>query len=919
MDSLPIVIPASPVDPRRPPVPIVAALVPVVGGVVLWLITDSLYALCFAALGPLMIFASLIDGVRERRKTRRAALIAGEEAWAVAENELTSRHDEERQRRWHRNPDAAACLAQPPLRGRERPDAATDIVIGSGALPSALRASGGDGEREREFQRRCQTISSVPIVVPLGGGIALRGPDPITAAIARALTVQLCVRFGPRSLSLEGEALADLGLSGFPHLHTARRGVFRLGLARGGETLPDSEAVIWLLRGDEEVPDGVTTVMDVRQLRGATVRTPEGILDVDAEALSLAQAEVASAHRAGEADDLDELPDAVSLADLSQSSSPLGLSVAVGRGARDAMMLDLVDDGPHAMVTGTTGTGKSELLVTWVTAMAAVYGPGRVVFVLADFKGGTAFDPLRVLPHVAAVISDLDEDGARRGVSSLRAELRRRESIIASAGARDISAVEMPRLVIVVDEFAALLQEHSELGGVFTDIAARGRALGMHLILGTQRASGVIRDALAANCPLRLSLRVSDAADSRLVLGTDAASELPGGLESRGVAFLRRPRDREPAAMRVALTGAADLRAAALRWANEERAESPWLPALARVIPLEEICDATSEDALVLGRADDPQHQSQPLELIRPGVDRGIAILGAAGSGRTSVLRALAEQCGDALWIPADAEAAWDMIVQLVERSRAAPPLVLCDEIDAHIGDLPPDHAQHLAQLWEQLIRGSATTTFVLTASRSSGAVGRILDSLPRRALLRMPSRVEHLAAGGDAHTFDRERPAGRAVLGEREVQVAWVPPGRSSADERMPDARSLRTPSWSPSRALTALVTAGARSVAEELASDHPECAVVVASGQRTEIDTLTRPVIVVGEAEAWHREWALWQRVRNEGEVLIRAEHPSELRQLAGVRQLPPYATIHAGRAWSLQADDLPRRVFLPTLAQR
>lgn len=916
MDSLPIAIPAAPADPRRPPVPIVAALVPVAGGVLLWWITGSLYALCFAALGPLMIFASLVDGARARRKARRDATISSEKAWLEAESELASRHDEERVRRWHRHPDAAVCLAQPPLRGNEHPDAKTELVVGSGASASGLRAAGGDGDRERDFQRRCATIAGVPIAVPLGGGIALRGPVPTVAAVARALVVQLCLRFGPRQLTLVGSSASPVGVSGFPNLRAPRRGVFRLGIARGGEMPPDCEAMIWLLRTGDEVPEGVTTVMDVPQLRGATVRTPMGIVDVDAEALSLAQAEAAAARRAGEADDLDVLPDAVMLAELTQHESPQGLPVAIGRGDRDTMMLDLVDDGPHAIVTGTTGTGKSELLVTWVTAMATVYGPDRVLFVLADFKGGTAFEPLRVLPHVAAVITDLDEDGARRGVSSLGAELRRRESIIAAAGARDISGVEMPRLVIVVDEFAALLQEHVELGGVFTDIAARGRALGMHLIIGTQRASGVIRDALAANCPLRLSLRVSDAGDSRLVLGTDAASELPGGLESRGIAFLRRPRDREPMAMRVALTGVVDLRAAAVRWSHTRQAVSPWLPALAQRIPLAEIVHAVPEGALVLGRADDPQRQSQPLELIRPGIDRGLVILGAPGSGRTSALRVLAEQFTGALWVPHDAESSWDTVTRLVERSQAAPPLILCDDIDVHLGDLPLEHAQHLAQLWEQLIRSCATTTFVLTASRSSGAVGRILDALPRRALLRMPNRVEHLAAGGDAQTFERERPAGRGVLGDRQVQVAWA----AEADPLPEDTRTLSTAEpWSPSMPLTALVTTGARPVAEVLAAAHSDCMVVVGSGQRTEVDTADRPVIVVAEAETWQREWSLWQRARNEGEVLIRAENPVELRQLAGVRQLPPYARPHQGRAWSLLADGSPRRVVLPALAPR
>ncbi|WP_262927659.1 FtsK/SpoIIIE domain-containing protein [Microbacterium sp. NIBRBAC000506063] len=111
-----------------------------------------------------------------------------------------------------------------------------------------------------------------------------------------------------------------------------------------------------------------------------------------------------------------------------------------------------------------------------MTAIAQAHAPEEVNFVLADFKGGTAFDPLRTLPHVAAVITDLDEEGAQRGVQSLRAELRRREEVLAAAGVRDVAdpAVELPRLVIVVDEFAALLHEHPDLGEVFTDIAARG-------------------------------------------------------------------------------------------------------------------------------------------------------------------------------------------------------------------------------------------------------------------------------------------------------------------------------------------------------------------------------------------------------------------------------------------------------------
>ena len=98
----------------------------------------------------------------------------------------------------------------------------------------------------------------------------------------------------------------------------------------------------------------------------------------------------------------------------------------IGTSNASAFCLDLVSDGPHALVVGTTGSGKSELLRTWVASLAAHYSPEDVVFVLADFKGGTAFSSLRRLPHVTGVLTDLDEAAATRGIESLRAEVRRR-------------------------------------------------------------------------------------------------------------------------------------------------------------------------------------------------------------------------------------------------------------------------------------------------------------------------------------------------------------------------------------------------------------------------------------------------------------------------------------------------------------
>ncbi len=916
MQLPPIVIPSVSPPPRRQSVPLVAALVPVGAGFVLWAVTGSLYSLCFAALGPLMLVASLLDGARSRRRAIRRHAAEAADAWRSAEEELSRRHEEERRALRERYPDAAGCLTQPPLRGPDGPDAATELVIGSGAGSSALRSTGGDDEAARDFQRRCATIDGVPIRVPIGGGVAVRGPRPIADAVLRALAVQLTCRFRPRHLVLIGEtetwALPRVG-------HASRPGAFRLALSRRGRTRPDVDAVLWALAPDDDVPAGITTVLDVTEPSVAILRTPEGTTAVAVEGLSSEQAASAEILH-DEDDDVPSVPDSLALKDVVDSrEESAGLPASLGRGVGGDVEVDIVADGPHAIVTGTTGTGKSELLVTWVTAMARRAGPDRVSFVLADFKGGTAFDPLRELPQVAAVITDLDEEGARRGVSSLTAELRRREAVLAAAGARDVAGTDLPRLVIVVDEFAALLQEHPDLGAVFTDIAARGRALGMHLIVGTQRAAGVIRDALAANCPLRLSLRVSDPADSRLVLGTQDAAELPGGPSSRGLVLVRRPQDTEPVLLRGARTAGSDIAAAARRFADAPLPASPWLPSLPPVLPLAELRRRVPAGAVVLGIADEPQRQSQPLELMRLGTDRGLALIGGPGSGRTSALRMLSAQHADAVWIPQDAEEAWDTVEEIASR-RSTPTLVLCDDLDAQLGDLPAEYAAHLSQRWEQLLRSAQGTTFAVTSSRATGVVGRLLDALPRRALLRIPSRIDHLAAGGDAEGYVRDRLPGRARLDGREVQLAWAAPERLRSARTGRGRRDVRrrSPEWAPTRSLTAVVAPPAAETLAAFALAYPECEVTAAEermpARAAGAGAAAR--IVIGDADAWHRCWSLWQQVRTDGEVLVRAEGGGDLRQLVGVRELPPFARLHAARAWSVVAGGSPRRVIVAAL---
>jgi DNA segregation ATPase FtsK/SpoIIIE, S-DNA-T family len=197
--------------------------------------------------------------------------------------------------------------------------------------------------------------------------------------------------------------------------------------------------------------------------------------------------------------------------------------------------IDLRKDGPHALIAGTTGSGKSELLQTIVASLSAANRPDEMTFVLIDYKGGSAFAECVRLPHTVGMVTDLDPHLVERALVSLSAELTRREHILAAAGAKDIEDYQLlvdkrqarpvPRLVIVIDEFASMVRDLPDFVTGLVNIAQRGRSLGIHLILATQRPSGVVSADIRANTNLRIALRVTDPAESADVIGApDAAS-----------------------------------------------------------------------------------------------------------------------------------------------------------------------------------------------------------------------------------------------------------------------------------------------------------------------------------------------------------------------------------------------------------
>ena len=208
------------------------------------------------------------------------------------------------------------------------------------------------------------------------------------------------------------------------------------------------------------------------------------------------------------------------------------LRVPVGLGSEGPFVIDLRSQGPHALVAGTTGSGKSVLLQSWCLALAAANGANRLNFVFLDFKGGSAFRQLEALPHTVGSVCDLDLKHAVRALAALERELRRREQLAADRHVANLDELEHPppRLVVVVDEFHALKDQLPDYVGRLVRVASLGRSLGMHLIACTQNPLGQVSADMKANISLNLCLRVRDDMQSRELLGAPIAARIPPSL-----------------------------------------------------------------------------------------------------------------------------------------------------------------------------------------------------------------------------------------------------------------------------------------------------------------------------------------------------------------------------------------------------
>ncbi|WP_026374184.1 FtsK/SpoIIIE domain-containing protein [Agrococcus lahaulensis] len=373
------------------------------------------------------------------------------------------------------------------------------------------------------------------------------------------------------------------------------------------------------------------------------------------------------------------------------------LRAIMGQGASDAMTLDLRTQGPHALVGGTTGAGKSEFLQAWVLGMASAHSPDRVTFLFVDYKGGSAFADCVELPHCVGLVTDLSPHLVRRALTSLRAELHHREHLFNRKKAKDLLELEKrqdpetpPALVLVIDEFAALAGEVPEFVDGVVDIAQRGRSLGIHLIMATQRPAGVIKDNLRANTNLRVALRMADESDSKDVVDDPVAASFPPSIPGRGIAKTGPGRLvpfqsayaggwTRPDEVKAADVKVAELRFGSVqRWEPDAAPESdshdedlgpndqkrivatlirateragipaprrPWLDDLETTVDLRELA-IEGDSRIVLGKADIPERQRQDPVYFHPDRDGSMLVYGTSGSGKSTLLKTIGIAAG---------------------------------------------------------------------------------------------------------------------------------------------------------------------------------------------------------------------------------------------------------------------------------
>lgn len=379
------------------------------------------------------------------------------------------------------------------------------------------------------------------------------------------------------------------------------------------------------------------------------------------------------------------------------------LAAPIGKMAGDKIFYFDIHEkmhGPHGLVAGTTGSGKSELLQTWILSMAVNYSPYDIAFVIIDYKGGGMANQLEPLPHVVGKITNIDSD-ISRALLSLDSENKRREILFEKYGVNHINKYQelyhngqvsepLPHLIIVADEFAELKKEESGFIDSLIKMARVGRSLGVHLVLATQKPSGVVDDQIWSNSQFQICLKVQNATDSReMIKRPDAAGITQPGrayinsgqlfelFQSfwSGASYSGKKDDDFVKDCQVKIVGPLGNREKVISRKNEskdskdeltsiisyisdlaeqngiKKLQGPWLPELPSILSLNDVIESLPVDALwakpkewlsiPVGIFDIPQKQLQGKQYIDFARDGHLAIYGISGSGKTTLLKTI--------------------------------------------------------------------------------------------------------------------------------------------------------------------------------------------------------------------------------------------------------------------------------------
>ncbi len=393
-------------------------------------------------------------------------------------------------------------------------------------------------------------------------------------------------------------------------------------------------------------------------------------------------------------------------------------SVPIGVSADGEFLLDLRRDGPHGLIGGTPGSGKSELLRTLVASLACGMPPNRLTFLLIDYKGKSAFRECELLPHTVGTMTNLQGSLSARMLVSLRAELQRRMELLDEHEAQDIRELERrdldaapPTLLIVIDEFATLVDEVPDFVDGVVDIAQRGRSLGVHLILATQRPSGVVNANVRANANLRIALRVLEAPESADIIGTDDASRI--SRDSPGRAFFKTGHGDLTEVQTAYVGGTAhsnsdgkhvevvdftfspprasgvstgtgtepetdlkrivDSAQSAVRTLALDPPRRPFVDPLAETIPLESVGENGDDSKVALGWIDEPTRQRQAPFIIDLEADGSVLVFGSGGSGKTILLQTLASSLAQSTTVESLNIYALDYATRALRRLESLP------------------------------------------------------------------------------------------------------------------------------------------------------------------------------------------------------------------------------------------------------